>query len=89
MRNVHHFGTVFFGRSGRAPKTTLEDSAYTRNLFILRVYFADCQSDSMVAEIAFKMSRLLVVALSWLFGASHSCFWFIKSCKSVPFSIPP
>ena len=34
-------GTVIFGRSGRAPKMMLEDSAYTRIVFILSVYFAD------------------------------------------------
>ena len=81
-------GTVIFGRSGRAPKMTLEDSAYTRILFILSVYFADLKFGGMVAEIAFEKCRLLAVAVSRLFGASHSCFVIIKSFKSGPFRVP-
>ena len=86
--NVVLNGTVIFGRSGRAPKMTLEDSAYTRILFILSVYFADLNSGGMVTEIAFEKCRLLAVAVSRLFGASHSCFVFIKSFKSGPFRVP-
>ena len=88
MRNIDQKGTVIFGRSGRAPKMTLEDSAYTRILFILSVYFADLKFDGMVTEIAFEKCRLLAVAVSRLFGASHSCFVFIKSFKSGPFCVP-
>ena len=67
---------------------TLEDSAYTRILFIISVYFADLKSGGMVTEIAFKICRLLAVVVTGLFGASHSCFVFIKSFKSGPFSVP-
>ena len=80
--------TVIFGGSGRAPKMTLEDSAYTRILFILSVYFADLKSGGMVTEIAFEKCRLLAVAVSRLFGASHSCFVFTKSFKSGSFCVP-
>ena len=88
MHNSYNFGTVFFGGSDRAPKMTLEDSAYTRMLFILSVYFADLKSGGMVAELAFEKCRLLAVAVSRLFGASHSCFVFTQSLKSGPFCVP-
>ena len=67
---------------------TLEDSAYTRILFMLSVYFGDLKSGGMVTEIAFEKCRLLAVAVSRLFGASHSCFVFIKSLKIGPFRVP-
>ena len=67
---------------------TLEDSAYTRILFILSGYFTDLKPGGMVTEIAFEKCRLLAVAVSRLFGASHSCFVFIKSFKNGPFCVP-
>ena len=88
MHNWDQKGTVIFGRSGPAPKMTLEDSAYTRILFILSVYFADLKSGGMVTEIAFEKCRLLAVAVSRLCVASHTCFVFIKSFKSGPFRVP-
>ena len=88
MRNIDQKGTVIFGRSGRAPKMTLEDSAYTRILFILSVYFADLKSGGMGTEMAFEKWQLLAVTVSRLFGASHSCFVFTKSFKSGPFCLP-
>ena len=88
MHNWDQKGTVIFGRSGRAPKMTLEDSAYTRILFILSVYFADLKYGGMVTEIAFEKCRLLAVAVSRLFDASHSCSVFIKSFNSGPFCVP-
>ena len=88
MRKIDQKGTVIFGRSGRAPKMALEDSAYTRILFIFSVYFADLKFGGMVAEIAFEKCRLLAVAMSRLFEASHSCFVFTKSFKCGPFCVP-
>ena len=88
MRNIDQKGTVIFGHSGRAPKMALEDSGYTRILFILSAYFADLKSIGMVTEIAFEKCRLLAVAVSRLFGASHSCFVFTKSSKSGPLCVP-
>ena len=88
MHNWDQKGTVNFGRSGRTPKMKLEDSAYTRNLFILCVYFADLKSGGMVTELAFEKCRLVAVAVSRLFGASHSCFVIIKSFQSGPFRVP-
>ena len=88
MHNINQNGTVIFGRSGRTPKMTLEDSAYTRILLILSVYFADLLSDGMVTEIAFKKCRLLAVVVSRLLGALHSCFVFIRSLKNGPFRVP-
>ena len=88
MHNCDQKGTVIFGRSGRAPKMTLEDSAYTRILFISSVYFADLNSGGMVTEIAFEKCRLLAVAVSRLFGVSLSCFVFMKSLKVGPICVP-
>ena len=88
MRNIDQKGTVIFGHSCRAPKMRLEDSAYTRILLILSVYFADLKFIGMVTEIAIEKCRVLAVAVSRLFGASHSCFVFIKSFKSGPFCVP-
>ena len=67
---------------------TLEDRAYTRILFTISVYFADLKSGGMVTEKAFEKCRLLAVAVSRLFEASHSCFVFTKSFKSGPFCVP-
>ena len=64
MHNWDQKGTVIFGRSGRAPKMTLEDSAYTRILFILSVYFADLKSGGMVTKLAFEKCQLLAGAVS-------------------------
>ena len=75
MRNMDQKGTVIFGRSGRAQKLGLQDGSHTPILFILSVNFTDFQSDSMVTEIAFKICRLWAVAVTRLFGATHSCFW--------------
>ena len=79
-------GTVIFGRSGRAPKMTLQDSAYTRILIILSVYGGDLVSDGIVTDIAFEKCRLLAVAVSWLFEVLHSCFAPLSLVKVYRFS---
>ena len=89
MRNMSkNKDTVIFGRSGRAQKLTLKDSAHTRILFILSVCFTEFQPDCMITETASKICRLLAVAVTRLFEASHSCFGFIKSYNSGPFCMP-
>ena len=88
MRNMDQKGTVIFGRSGRAQIMALKYGAYTRILFILSICFTDFQSDSMVTEIAFKICRLWAVAVTRLYGASHSCFGFIISYKSGSICMP-
>ena len=88
MQNMGPKSTVIFRRFGRAQKMALKESAYIRILFILSVTFTDLQSDSMVTEIAFKICRLWAVAVTRLFGVSHSHFGFIKSYNSGPFCMP-
>ena len=88
MRNMDQKGTVIFGRSGRAQIMALKYGAYTRILLILSICFTGFQSDSMVTEIAFKICRLWAVAVTRLYGASHSCFGFIISYKSGSICMP-
>ena len=87
MWNMDQKGTVIFGRSGRAQKLGLQDGSHTPILFIISVYFAAFQSDCLTTEIAFRICRLLAVAIPRLFEASHSCFGLPNCCYSVAYYI--